>query len=298
MGGGSHAVGERWRPRWRRRVLLVLPLCALGAVAGLPIAAAATTFAVQVAVDGDTLEVRTRGGTVADVLEQLEVAVGPADVVDPALDEPVVGGTVITIERALRVVVRDADRIHELDAVVGTVADVLDRLDLRLGTADVVAPALDAPVDDGAQIVIDRAVTVAIAVDGAIARRVTAPLTTVGQALRHAGMGDLLAADVRIEPQWQRAVADGDTIDVVFPTPVTVVADGGEVLVATYGAHVSAALRDAGVEVGEDDLVAPPHPHRGRRTGRAAHRHLPGDGHRRRGDRPGARRRGGRARAT
>lgn len=150
MGGGSRAVGERWRPRWRRRVLLVLPLCALVAVAGLPIAAAATTFAVQVALDGDTLEVRTRGGTVADVLERLEVAVGPADVVDPALDEPVVGGTVITIERALRVVVRDADRIHELDAVVGTVADVLDRLDLRLGTADVVAPALDAPVDDGA----------------------------------------------------------------------------------------------------------------------------------------------------
>jgi uncharacterized protein YabE (DUF348 family) len=254
MTGIPGGQSPRW---WHRRVALVLGLLALAAMVGLPMAAATTSFRVTVAVDGESQELRTRGGTVAEVLARLAVELADADVVDPPLEAAVVEGTTITIERAIRVEVVDDGQHHELDAVVATVADVLDRLDLQVSTADVVTPAPDAPVADGTRIVIDRAITVDIAVDGAVARRVTASLTTVGQALRHAGMADLLTADVRIEPQWQRAVADGDTIQVVFPTPVTVVVDGGEVAVATYGADVAAALADAAVEVGDDDLVAP-----------------------------------------
>jgi uncharacterized protein YabE (DUF348 family) len=243
--------------RRRRQAVLIVALLALAAFAGLPLAAAATAFTVTVAVDGETHEVRTQGGTVADVLERLEVELAEADVVVPSLQEPVADGSTIAVERAIRVVVLDDGQPHELVAVVATVSEALELLDLRVATADDVTPAPDTPVSDGAEVTIDRAITVDIAVDGAIARRVTAPLTTVGQALRRAGMGDLLGADVRIEPHWQRAVADGDTIQVVFPTPVTVVADGDEVTVATYGRDVAAALSDAGLEVGQDDLVAP-----------------------------------------
>jgi uncharacterized protein YabE (DUF348 family) len=248
---------NRSRPR-RHLAVLAMALLAVAAVAALPLAAAATALRVTVAVDGETREVRIHGASVADVLARLEVEVGDADVVDPPLDAPVADGTTVTIERAIHVAVLDDGRRHDLVAVVATVAETLERLDLRVGTADVVTPGPGTPVTDGSEVVIDRAIAVDIAVDGAVARRVTAPLTTVGQALRHAGMGDLLRADVRIEPQWQRAVTDGDTIHIVFPTPVTVHVDGGEVALTTYGADVASALADAGVELGEDDLVVPP----------------------------------------
>jgi uncharacterized protein YabE (DUF348 family) len=311
----SQTVGERPRQWWRRRLLLVGALGALVLFTAVPIAAAATTFAVPVAVDGEILEARTRGGTVADVLERLELSLGPndtvdppldaavedgtritvgravhvavhddgtthhldavvatvadvldglelelgaADVVTPALDAPVDDGSEVTVERAIRVLVRDDGQPHELVAAVGTVAEALDALELELATADVVTPALDAPIADGARIVVDRAVTVDVAVNGAVARRITAPLTTVEQVLRRAGMEQLLTADVRIEPPADRPVADGDTVHVTLPVPVRVVADGEEATVATYGPDVAAALADAGLELGADDRVAPP----------------------------------------
>jgi uncharacterized protein YabE (DUF348 family) len=301
-------------PRWRRRAL-VIGLLAFAVVAAVPLAATATAPRVTVAADGERHETRIRGGTVADALERLEVTVGAADEVDPPLaapivedlhvtverairvvvvddaqrhelvavvgtvgealdrleidvipedeveppvDAPVTGGSEVTVERAIRVVVVDDGRPDELVAVVATVGEVLDRLGLEVGTADRVAPPPTARVQDGTEVVIERAITVDIAVDGAVARRVTAPLATVEEVLRHAGMADLLDAEVRIDPPADQEVGDGDTITVTFPTPVTVLVDGGETTVATYASDVSGALADAGVELGEDDRVAPP----------------------------------------
>jgi resuscitation-promoting factor RpfB len=147
--------------------------------------------------------------------------------------------------------------VHALRTYAGTVGDVLERLEVEVGTADVVVPALDAPIENGMVIDVDRAITVEVHVDNGVARRITAPVTTVAGVLREADMNGLLYGDAMVEPAWPSAVEDGDVVRVSLPTPVTVAVDGEEVEVRTFGDDVETALFDAGIEVGDEDLVAP-----------------------------------------
>jgi uncharacterized protein YabE (DUF348 family) len=165
---------------------------------------------------------------------------------------------VITIDRAVEVEVRVDGAVDRLPiAPTATVDVVLDHLGVELATPDVVTPDAGTLVADGQVIIVDRAITVAVEVDGGEARRITAVLATVGDVLDAAGMTDLLDGVARIHPPPTRPVQHGDVVRVRFPVPVTVVADGGEVTVATFGRDVAAALRDAHVTLGDDDLVAP-----------------------------------------
>lgn len=147
--------------------------------------------------------------------------------------------------------------VRALRTYAATVGDVLEGLDVEVGPADVVAPGLDAQIESGMVIDVDRAITVEVHVDNGVARRITAPVTTVAGVLREAEMNGLLYRDAMIEPAWPSAVEDGDVVRVSLPTAVTVAVDGDEVEVATYGDDVEAALFDAGIEVGDEDIVAP-----------------------------------------
>jgi resuscitation-promoting factor RpfB len=147
--------------------------------------------------------------------------------------------------------------VHALRTYAGTVGDVLERLDVEVGTADVVVPGLDAPVENDMAIAVDRAITVEVHVDAGVARVITAPVTTVAGVLLEAGMNGLLYGDAIVEPAWPTAVDDGDVVRVSLPTPVTVAIDGEELAVRTHGGDVEAALLDAGVELGADDIVLP-----------------------------------------
>jgi peptidoglycan-N-acetylglucosamine deacetylase len=235
--------------------ILMLALTVLGAGVALALAAISE---VEITVDGQRLQVRTTAGTVAGVLDQFEVALHEADLVAPPLGTPVEDGLVITIDRAVEVEVRVDGAVDRLPiAPTATVDVVLDHLGVELATPDVVSPDAGTLVADGQVIIVDRAITVAVEVDGGEARRITAVLATVGDVLDAAGMTDLLDGVARIHPPPTRPVQHGDVVRVRFPVPVTVVADGGEVTVATFGRDVAAALRDAHVTLGDDDLVAP-----------------------------------------
>jgi resuscitation-promoting factor RpfB len=113
--------------------------------------------------------------------------------------------------------------VLEVRTYAGTVGDVLDTLDVEVGTADVVTPPLDASIDDGMAIEVDRAITVEVTIDGSTARRITAPVDTVGGVLREADMRDLVTAGAKVIPAVGASVVDGDVIDLTLPTVVWVV---------------------------------------------------------------------------
>ena len=146
---------------------------------------------------------------------------------------------------------------HDLRLYGGTVGEVIDRLGVEVGPADVVSPASDTAVTDGLSVRIDRAITVDVEIDGGIARRITAPVTSVAGVLEAAGMEDVRGLGAEITPGWTAPIADGDTIRVTLPVVVTITVDGRHHEVVTLASHVEAVLVQTGIEVGDDDLVYP-----------------------------------------
>lgn len=137
------------------------------------------------------------------------------------------------------------------------VAGVLDRLDIEVGADDWVEPALDARVEDGARVVVTRAKSVEVQVADRAPETVIAAVATVGDVLREAGLGDLLVREARIDPAPDEPVVDGGRIVIELPAAVTIAVDGDVHQLETYVGTVAEALEEAGVDVGEDDLVAP-----------------------------------------
>jgi resuscitation-promoting factor RpfB len=134
-----------------------------------------------------------------------------------------------------------------------TVGDVLDQLDVPVGPSDEVSPAPQVPLGDVETIDVDRAITVDVAIDGAVVRRVSAPVSTVAGVLAAADLD--LRGEAEIEPAWTTPVEDGDTIELALPRTLQVTVDGTTREVETFAATVGGALLAAGVELGPDDLV-------------------------------------------
>ena len=87
-------------PALRRRALVALAGAMLATVG---IAAASSASTVEVAVDGDVHDVRAYGGTVGDVLDRLDVTVGPADEISLDPQTPVRDDLSVDITRAITV---------------------------------------------------------------------------------------------------------------------------------------------------------------------------------------------------
>jgi uncharacterized protein YabE (DUF348 family) len=154
-------------------------------------------------------------------------------------------------------VVADGE-VHSIRTFAGDVATVLDRLDLEVGEDDQVEPPPGTPVENGLRIVVSRAKTVEVVVDGSAPEIVVTVADTVTDVLLAAGLEDLLDREARIEPSPDDAVADGDRIVVTLPLSVTVTADGEQQQLETYAATVAEALEDAAIDLGEHDQVEPP----------------------------------------
>lgn len=103
---------------WRRLAALLLVL-----LGSLPFLVAADR--VEVEVDGEVLTVRTYADTVADVLEDTEIEVGPDDRVVPDLAAPLSDGTEVTVLRARRVAVFVQGEPRFVEVIGDRVQDVL-----------------------------------------------------------------------------------------------------------------------------------------------------------------------------
>jgi len=207
----------------RKAAVLLL----VGAVA-LPLIA--WSNAVEVEVDGERHAIRTYSATVAEVLEQLDVEVGPADAVRPGPDAALSDGLTIQIDRAIEVeVVIDGDETREVLAPVDSVADVLEAADLGDARADgaIISPPTTAGVEDGDVVHVTLPKAVEVVVDGEVHRTETV-VDTVRDVLADLDV-DLDPSD-RVRPAlWepidgpteivvQRVDTGEETVEVALPS--------------------------------------------------------------------------------
>lgn len=142
-----------------------------------------------------------------------------------------------------------------LRTYAATVADVLDRLEVDLGSADELSHDVDASVENGMEISVHRANTVEVYVDGIPSHRVVAPVRSVAGVLTEAGLDDIRDSDAEVVPGWTSPVSDGDVINVWTPQDITVEVDGESLQLASMVRDVDTLLTEQGIELGPDDLI-------------------------------------------
>jgi resuscitation-promoting factor RpfB len=147
--------------------------------------------------------------------------------------------------------------VHELRVTSGTVADAIGDAEVELAANDDVYPDLDTEVVGDLRIVVTRAITVDVVVDGEEPVTISAPVASVEGAVRLAGLADLRTEGAVATPAWHDPISDGDVISIQRPVEVTLEVDGGEHTVVTLAAQVEDLLSLNDVELGPDDRVSP-----------------------------------------
>jgi uncharacterized protein YabE (DUF348 family) len=135
-----------------------------------------------------------------------------------------------------------------------TVADVLASQDIEIGEHDVVQPAPTAEVRDGQTVVVRFGRELMVNVDGETTSYWTTA-TTLDAAIRDLGLrveGAELSAS-----RSQTLGRDGLALTVIMPKEVSLTADGKTVPVVSTERTVAAMLREEGITLGADDIVAP-----------------------------------------
>ncbi|WNB85095.1 ubiquitin-like domain-containing protein [Cellulomonas sp. ATA003] len=141
----------------------------------------------------------------------------------------------------------------EVTAFARTVGDVLDDAGIEAGPRDLVAPALDAPVRDGGEIVVRHGREVTVEVDGE-PRTVWTTALTVGEAVADLGLrGD----GARVSASRSSALGR-DVLQVSTRKAVQVAVDGEVVDASTTAPTVREALRETGLVLAEGDHVSVP----------------------------------------
>ncbi|SEO92565.1 Uncharacterized conserved protein YabE, contains G5 and tandem DUF348 domains [Amphibacillus marinus] len=98
---------------------------------------------VTVAVDGEVASYYTTQDTVEQFLSDIELEVADHDVLNVDLTEKIVEQLAIELDRAVQVMVLDANEEDELWTTEGTVADLLEAQAIELNELDRVEPELD-----------------------------------------------------------------------------------------------------------------------------------------------------------
>ncbi len=137
----------------------------------------------------------------------------------------------------------------------GSVADVLRRAGVHVGTQDRVIPALSSPVPDGASIEVRRAKPIVLLLDGK-PRRVVVTGLTIEEVLEEIELRGRLADTVR--PSRSSPVVAGMTIQYRHALEVAVVHDDQREDVITNASSVGQVIAELGIKLGKRDRVEPP----------------------------------------
>jgi resuscitation-promoting factor RpfB len=233
-------LAQRLNHRFNNRLTLIV-LGAVGAlaVAGTTAGYAALDHEVTLTVDGHTSTVDTRASTVADVLKDQHLRVGPHDVVAPGLTDKVSDGSAITVRfgRPLRLAVDGQEQTYWVTGT--TVSQALAELGHNYRSA-VLSTSRDASIGRAGlalDVVTPKTVTVRLA--GAAPQRQEIVADTVGAALASLGVQPH-GRDV-VHPALDRPLRDGDTITFTDVTIRTKTVTGEKVPFATVE-HKDASL--------------------------------------------------------
>ncbi|WP_417216963.1 transglycosylase family protein [Arthrobacter sp.] len=133
-----------------------------------------------------------------------------------------------------------------------TVAEMLASADIEVAAGDRVSPALDAAVDDGSTITLNRNKSVDVSIDG-IDRVVHTTGLTVADVLNQLDVGD--SADVSTGPQLELAALKSP-LEISTQKTLQLTVDGKTRRLTTTEPTVGQALEDAGVDLGSDDELS------------------------------------------
>ena len=205
--------------------------------------------AMTLSLDGRTVEIRSSGDTVADVLADEGIEVTDHDVVAPSLDSPVRDGSRIAVKfgRPLTLSVDGERTRHWVTAT--DVASALDQIGVRLSGADL-SVSRGAGIDRNGmtlKVITPKRLTFAVAGRKPVQKKVTA--LTVAQALRERHVK--VDKDDIVSPGLGRRVQPGDRITV---TKVNVVTKRFRHEVLAYGTET---VDDSSMFEGEERTVRP-----------------------------------------
>jgi 3D (Asp-Asp-Asp) domain-containing protein len=197
---------------------------------------------VYVSVDGQTQSYRSFQQTVADVLQESKIPVGPGDRVTPALDAKVWTGIQISIVRAVPLTVTVGGSRREVRLPATTVAEALSLMNVVVRSQDRVSPELSAALVPGMGITVVRRdartwverspmpFAVQTVLDGNVLKG--------QQVVRAPGQPGLQDRIIRTEYADGRAVATQTLAEEVVKEPVPrIIAIGTKPLIATQGPY-------------------------------------------------------------
>ncbi|SDT60565.1 resuscitation-promoting factor [Jiangella sp. DSM 45060] len=165
-----------------------------------------------------------------------------------------VGGGVayITLDNAVALTIDgQTETVHTFGS---SVEDVLDERDIELSARDEVIPSLDSDIEDGTEISVRYARQITVTIDGEEQQIWTTALS-VDEALSDL---DIRADGADVSVARSQAIGRGGLdFEVRTPKEITVTADGATNPVTTTGLTVAEALTEAGITLGELDLVEP-----------------------------------------
>lgn len=114
---------------------------------------------ITIAIDDETKHVRTFEHTVEALLAENDIDLGENDAINVALEDTLSNGQTIEIQRAKELtIIVDGDEI-KLSLAANDVASALETAGVTLGERDIVEPSLDAPIESGMVIDVDRVYT-------------------------------------------------------------------------------------------------------------------------------------------
>lgn len=151
------------------------------------------TKEIRLVVDGSVSKCETNSYTVGELLEEKQISLVKEDSVTPDVEQTLTDGTEIRIVKAVPFTLQADGETKELKALPETVGDALDYHQVKVGQADKVSPALDAPLTAGTDIVINR-----------ITQETAEVVETVDFKTKTRGDGNLPAGTVKVVRKGQK----------------------------------------------------------------------------------------------
>jgi uncharacterized protein YabE (DUF348 family) len=164
----------------------------------------------------------------------------------------IAGGTVAALNKTVTISVDGV--AQEVTTMSGSVDGALDAAGLTVAEHDTLAPAADAEISDGSQIVLERGRLLTLTIDGQT-REVWTTATTVEEALAELGQDP---AAFKLSANRSRSIPlDGLAVTADTLRTVTVTVDGAPTEYTAAGQTVGEFLAGIGVTLGADQRVSP-----------------------------------------
>ncbi|WP_370514178.1 ubiquitin-like domain-containing protein [Anoxybacillus sp. PDR2] len=207
----------------------------------------ATKDHVVLTKNGERQEIRTHANTVKEVLKEQHIDLRPEDHVYPSLDTVVTDDLNIVWKASKQVTVKIDGKQKELWTTAESVRELLASQHITVGPYDRVSPSLDAPIQKGMSISLQKAFPVQLNVGGK-QQQVWATSTTVADFLKqhHITLNEL----DRVEPALQDQIKANMVVKVTKVQKVTdVVEEPVNFAVVTQ--------KDASLPKGEQRVINP-----------------------------------------